>query len=37
MLRPVATDAHGVELPGIAVAPNLVRVRANFVAPQRGK
>ena len=37
MLRPFATDSHGVELPSISVAPNLLRVRARFVAPQRVK
>jgi len=37
MLRPFATDAHGVELPAISVAPNLVRVRVRFVAPQHPK
>lgn len=37
MLRPFATDSHGVEMPAISVAPNLVRVRVRFVAPQRGK
>lgn len=37
MLRPVAMDAHGAELPAVAVTPNLVRVRAHFVSPQRTK
>ena len=32
MLRPVAIDAHGNDLTGIAVAPNLLRVRARFSA-----
>jgi YbbR domain-containing protein len=30
MLRPVAVDERGAELSGVAVAPNLVRVRASF-------
>ena len=36
MVRPVATDASGGELSTVAVAPNLVRVRASFhvAAPQ---
>ena len=34
MLRPVAIDAHGLEMPNISVTPNLLRVRARFVAPQ---
>lgn len=33
MLQPVATDARGNEIPGVQVSPNLVRVRADFVAP----
>ena len=33
MLRPLATDARGADLGGIAVAPNLVRARAKFVTP----
>jgi hypothetical protein len=32
MLRPVATDQTGAELSGVAVVPNLVRVRAAFVS-----
>lgn len=32
MLRPVAVDERGAELSGVAVAPNLVRVRASFGA-----
>jgi YbbR domain-containing protein len=32
MLKPVAMDRAGTELAGVAVAPNLVRVRATFVA-----
>jgi hypothetical protein len=32
MMRPIAIDARGNELAGIAVAPNLLRVRARFVA-----
>jgi hypothetical protein len=37
MLRPIATDPHGIEMPYIAVSPNLVRVRAHFVSPERRK
>lgn len=36
MLRPMAVDAQGVEIPGVQVAPNLVRVQAEF-APASGK
>ena len=32
MLRPVAVDERGAELAGVAVAPNLVRVRASFTS-----
>jgi YbbR domain-containing protein len=32
MLRPIAIDDRGNELAGIAVAPNLVRVRVKFIA-----
>ncbi len=32
MLRPIAIDAHGNEMPAIGVEPNLVRVRARFIA-----
>jgi YbbR domain-containing protein len=35
MLRPVATDAHGTEIAAVSVAPNLVRVRAAFVAAKK--
>ncbi len=31
MVRPFATDEHGVEIPSVAVSPNLVRVSAHFV------
>lgn len=31
MVRPVAADAQGNEVPGAQVSPNLVRVRAQFV------
>jgi hypothetical protein len=31
MVRPVAADARGNEVPGTQVSPNLVRVRAQFV------
>lgn len=34
MLRPIAVDAAGVEVPDIDVSPNLVRVRASFVASE---
>jgi hypothetical protein len=37
MLRPIAVDVHGVEMPGIAVMPNLVRVRAHFLSTERDK
>ena len=37
MFRPVAIDARGTELPAIAVEPNLVRVRARFIAASRGR
>ena len=39
MLKPVATNAAGVELPGLDVAPNLIRVHAAFsaVKPLSGK
>jgi len=37
MVRPVAADAHGTELATVAVSPNLLRVRARFVAAQRAK
>jgi hypothetical protein len=33
MLRPIAIDDRGNELAAIGVAPNLLRVRANFIAP----
>lgn len=33
MIRPTPTDARGAEITGVQVSPNLVRVRANFVAP----
>ena len=32
MVRPVAIDVRGNELPAIAVEPNLVRVRARFIS-----
>jgi len=34
MLRPIAVDASGAEVPDIDVSPNLVRVRAAFVASE---
>lgn len=33
MLRPTPADASGAEVPNVEVSPNLVRVRAQFVAP----
>jgi hypothetical protein len=33
MVRPFAVDEHGLEIPSVAVMPNLVRVRVRFVAP----
>jgi hypothetical protein len=35
MLRPVATDEHGAEIASVSVAPNLVRVRAAFIAAKK--
>jgi YbbR domain-containing protein len=32
MVRPVAVDASGAEVPGLTVTPNLVRVRSRFIA-----
>jgi hypothetical protein len=37
MVRPVAIDERGEELSGIAIAPNLVRVRADFATAQTEK
>ncbi len=37
MVRPIATDTFGGELPSVEVSPNLVRIRAAFVAAQRPK
>jgi YbbR domain-containing protein len=37
MVRPVAIDQRGSELGGIAIAPNLVRVRALFAVSQTEK
>jgi YbbR domain-containing protein len=34
MVKPIAIDARGMELSGIAIAPNLLRVRAEFVQAQ---
>ncbi|MBD5603930.1 MAG: hypothetical protein IAI48_02380 [Candidatus Eremiobacteraeota bacterium] len=31
MLRPIAADEHGAEIPAVGIAPNLLRVRATFV------
>ena len=31
MIRPVAVDTFGAEIPGLAVTPNLVRVQVHFV------
>lgn len=36
MVRPVAVDARGEEIPSVQVVPNLVRVQADF-APASGK
>jgi YbbR domain-containing protein len=36
MLRPIAVDAHGVEIASLVMSPNLTRVSARFVAPHRG-
>ncbi len=36
MVRPFATDEHGVEIPSVAVSPNLVRVSARFVLVKGG-
>ncbi len=35
MLRPIATDERGAEIVGVSVAPNLLRVSAEFVAAGR--
>jgi hypothetical protein len=32
MVRPVAVNASGMELTGLSVSPNLVRVQMRFVA-----
>ncbi len=32
MVRPIAVDATGAEVPGLAVTPNLVRIAVHFVA-----
>ena len=32
MVRPVATDQRGAEVPGVAMAPNLLRVNVRFIA-----
>jgi len=37
MVKPIAIDARGAELTGIAIAPNLLRVRAEFAAAQTEK
>jgi hypothetical protein len=37
MIRPTPTGAHGEEIPNVQVSPNLVRVRAHFVAPASRK
>jgi hypothetical protein len=34
MVRPVAVDQSGQELTTVAISPNLMRVRAGFVAAQ---
>jgi hypothetical protein len=33
MIRPTPIDARGMEIPGVQISPNFVRVRAHFVAP----
>jgi hypothetical protein len=35
MVRPLAIDASGAELPQVTVQPNLVRVRVGFAAPKK--
>jgi hypothetical protein len=37
MVRPFAIDEHGVEIPSVAVSPNLVRVSARFVLVKGGQ
>jgi YbbR domain-containing protein len=37
MVRPVAVDASGAELPGLSVTPNLVRVQSRFVSGTAAK
>ena len=37
MLRPIATGVRGIEIGAVAVAPNLLRVRATFAAAVRAK
>ena len=37
MVRPIATDDRGTEIGNVAVAPNLVRVTAKFVAAGRAR
>jgi len=32
MIRPTPTDAHGAEVSGVQISPNLVRVRVRFVS-----
>ena len=36
MVRPLAADEHGGEVPAVAVEPNLMRVRAHFIDAKRG-
>ena len=33
MIRPTPIDARGMEIVGVQISPNFVRVRAHFVAP----
>ena len=36
MVRPLAADEHGGEVPAVAVEPTLMRVRAHFIDAKRG-
>jgi hypothetical protein len=35
MMRPLPTDAHGIEVTNVDVDPNLMRVRVKFIAPKK--
>jgi hypothetical protein len=37
MLRPIAADEHGAEIPAVGIAPNLLRVRATFVTTKTAR